>query len=113
MLRKIGVLTGAELEAINRGLEAIEKRIAAGKFHWKPELEDLHMNIESELTRNVPAAAKLHTGRSRNDQVALDMRLWLLDEIVALRTEIRSLQRVLVACGLTGLCPIRQVHIEK
>jgi len=99
MLRKIGVLTGAELEAINRGLEAIEKRIVAGKFHWKPELEDLHMNIESELTRNVPAAAKLHTGRSRNDQVALDMRLWLLDEIVALRTEIRSLQRVLVACA--------------
>ena len=99
MLRKIGVLTGAELAAINGGLEDIEKRIAAGKFVWKAELEDLHMNIEAELTRNVPAAAKLHTGRSRNDQVALDMRLWLLDEIVALRSEIRSLQRVLVACA--------------
>jgi argininosuccinate lyase len=46
-----------------------------------PELEDVHMNIEAELTRRTPAGAKLHTGRSRNDQVALDLRLWLLDEI--------------------------------
>ncbi len=99
MLRKIGVLTRAELKAIHQGLDAIEKQIAAGKFQWKPELEDLHMNIEAELTRNVPAAAKLHTGRSRNDQVALDMRLWLIDEITALRGEIRSLQCVLVACA--------------
>jgi argininosuccinate lyase len=99
MLQKIGVLTRAELQAINRGLDLIEKRIAAGKFEWKPELEDLHMNIEAALTRNVPSAAKLHTGRSRNDQIALDMRLWLIDEIVELRSEIRALQRALVACA--------------
>ena len=56
----------------------------AGKFQWEPELEDVHMNIEAELTRRMPAGAKLHTGRSRNDQVALDVRLWLRDEIIAL-----------------------------
>src|SRR6185436_18737278 len=81
MLHKIGVLSPAEFSAINRGLNAIARDIAAGKFRWRPELEDVHMNIEGELTRRVPAGAKLHTGRSRNDQVALDMRLWLLDEI--------------------------------
>ena len=83
MLHKIGVLTKKELRAIVRGLDAIGREIAAGKFKWKPELEDVHMNIEAELTRRVPAGAKLHTARSRNDQVALDMRLWLRDEIVA------------------------------
>src|SRR5882672_10768832 len=93
---KIGVLTRSELRAIERGLDAIEGKIAAGKFRWRPELEDVHMNIEAELTRQVPAGAKLHTGRSRNDQVALDMRLWLIDEIDSLSEEIRSLQRVLV-----------------
>jgi argininosuccinate lyase len=99
MLQKIGVLTRAELSAINRGLDGIEKRIEAGKFQWKSELEDLHMNIEAELTRHVPAAARLHTGRSRNDQVALDMRLWLMDEISELRDDIRALQRALLGCA--------------
>ena len=95
MLCKIGVLTRPELRAIEQGLDAIERKIAAGKFRWRPELEDVHMNIEAELTRRVPAGAKIHTGRSRNDQVALDMRLWLIDEIDALSQEIRSLQRAL------------------
>jgi len=96
MLRKIGVLSAAEWRAINRGLDAIAREIAAGKFRWRPELEDVHMNIEAELTRRVPAGAKLHTGRSRNDQVALDLRLWLLDEIASLLEELRSLQQALV-----------------
>jgi len=96
MLRKIGVLTKAEAGAIARGLNAIAREIAAGKFKWKLELEDVHMNIEAELTRRVPTGAKLHTGRSRNDQVALDLRLWLRDEIVALLGEITDLQRALV-----------------
>src|SRR5882762_6014337 len=74
MLRSIGLLTKAELTAITRGLEGIGREIAAGRFQWKPALEDVHMNIEAELTRRVPAGAKLHTGRSRNDQVSLDMR---------------------------------------
>src|SRR2546422_4605 len=99
MLCKIGVLTRSELRAIERGLDAIERKIAAGKFRWRPELEDVHMNIEAELTRQVPAGAKLHTGRSRNDQVALDMRLWLIDQIDGLSQEIRSLQRALVQLG--------------
>ena len=99
MLRKIGVLTRAEQIAITRGLNTIGKEIKAGKFSWKPELEDIHMNIEAELTKRVPAGAKLHTARSRNDQVALDMRLWLRDEITALLGDIAGLQRALVSLG--------------
>ncbi|HET7625864.1 MAG TPA: argininosuccinate lyase [Verrucomicrobiae bacterium] len=99
MLQKIGVLTRTELDAIIKGLDAIAKEIQSGKFPWKPELEDVHMNIEAELTRRVPAGAKLHTGRSRNDQVALDMRLWLRDEITSLLGEISDLQRALVSLG--------------
>jgi argininosuccinate lyase len=96
MLREAGLLTPRELRAIIRGLEAIGKEIGAGKFRWQPELEDVHMNIEAALTRRVPAGAKLHTGRSRNDQVALDMRLWLREQIVELGREIPLLQRALV-----------------
>ncbi len=99
MLRTIGVLTKKECTAIVRGLDAIGKEIKAGKFSWKAELEDVHMNIESELTKRVPAGAKLHTARSRNDQVALDVRLWLRDEITALLKEIADLQRALVVFG--------------
>jgi argininosuccinate lyase len=99
MLRKIGLLTKSEEIAIIRGLDKIGREIATGKFKWKPELEDVHMNIEAELTRRVPAGAKLHTARSRNDQVALDTRLWLRDEIVALLGEIAGLQRALVSLG--------------
>jgi argininosuccinate lyase len=99
MLRKIGVLTRVELGAITRGLNEIGREIAAGKFKWKPAFEDVHMNLESELTRRVPAGAKLHTSRSRNDQVALDMRLWLRDEITALLGDIADLQRALVSLG--------------
>jgi argininosuccinate lyase len=99
MLRKVGLLTHAELAAITRGLKAIAREIAQGKFRWKTALEDVHMNIEAELTRRVPAGAKLHTGRSRNDQVGLDLRLWLRDEITALLAEICDLQRALVWLG--------------
>ena len=99
MLHKIGVLKKNELHAIVRGLDTIGKEIKAGKFKWKPELEDVHMNIEAELTKRVPAGAKLHTARSRNDQIALDVRLWLRDEITALLGEIANLQRALVSLG--------------
>jgi argininosuccinate lyase len=99
MLQKIGVLTRKELRAIVRGLDAIGKEIRAGKFKWNPALEDVHMNIEAELTRRVPAGAKLHTARSRNDQVALDIRLWLRDEIRSVLAEITDLQRALVLLG--------------
>ena len=96
MLQKIGVLKKGELRAILGGLEAVGRDIAAGKFKWKAELEDVHMNIEAELTRRTPAGAKLHTGRSRNDQIALDARLWLRDEIIVLVEEMAALQRSLV-----------------
>jgi argininosuccinate lyase len=99
MLHRIEVLTRAELEEITRGLEEIRAEIKADKFAWKSELEDVHMNIEAELIRRAPAGAKLHTGRSRNDQVALDMRLWVRDEMAALGGEIQLLQRALVDLG--------------
>ena len=99
MLHKIGVLKKNEVRAIVRGLDAIGKEIKAGKFKWNRALEDVHMNIEAELTRRIPAGAKLHTARSRNDQVALDIRLWLRDEIKSLLAEIADLQRSLVLLG--------------
>ncbi len=100
MLQRIGVLTKTELKAVAKGLAQIYAEIEAGKFQWKPELEDVHMNIEAELTRRVPAGAKLHTARSRNDQVALDVRLWLRNEITTLvETELPELQRSLVELG--------------
>src|SRR6185436_7992522 len=99
MLESIGVLTRTEARAIARGLLRIADDIMAGRFRWRPELEDVHMNIEAELTQRVPAGAKLHTGRSRNDQVALDLRMWLREEIVALAHEILDLQRALVTLG--------------
>ena len=95
-LQGIGLITRAEKIQIIRGLESIGQDIVAGRFRWKPELEDVHMNIEAELTRRAPAGAKLHTARSRNDQVALDLRMWLRDEITKLADELRSLQDALV-----------------
>ncbi len=99
MLHKIGLLTEAEFFEIESALDQIAQEITGGRFQWKQSLEDVHMNIEAELTRRAPAGAKLHTARSRNDQVALDMRLWLRDEIIALIMEMRSLQRALVGLG--------------
>ncbi len=96
MLQKIGVLSARELKELLKGLAEIAEEIEAGKFKWNAELEDVHMNIEAALTKRCPAGAKLHTARSRNDQVALDVRLWLREEIVFLREEIRDLQRAFV-----------------
>jgi len=76
MLAEVGILTAKERDAIVGGLTAILAEIEAGRFTWEEKLEDVHMNIEQALTRRVPAAAKLHTARSRNDQVATDMRLF-------------------------------------
>src|SRR6476620_8054529 len=73
MLRKIGVLSAGELKEITTGLQQIGAEIRAGKFKWNQDLEDVHMNIEAALTQRFPAGAKLHTARSRNDQVALDV----------------------------------------
>ncbi len=96
MLKKIGILTSSELNAIKEGLSEIGCEIADGKFQWNPNLEDVHMNIEAELTKRVPCGAKLHAGRSRNDQVAVDVRMWLREEIIDLRQEIALLQKSLL-----------------
>jgi len=97
MLARQGILTAEERDAIVAGLTRIRERIERGEFEWRVELEDVHMNVESALTADIGVAGKkLHTGRSRNDQVATDVRLWLRDEIALIRAEIRRLQRALL-----------------
>ena len=99
-LEKAGLLTGAERESIVQGLREIGAEIEAGKFPFRQELEDIHMNIESELTRRIGSAGgKLHTARSRNDQVALDLRLYLREECGQIVGLLRGLQRALVGFG--------------
>src|SRR4051812_31800481 len=89
MLEKIGVLTKAELQAILKGFNSTARDTKRENFHGSAELEDVQMNTEAKWPRRVPAGAKLHTGRSRNDQVALDVRMWLRDELFELMTELR------------------------
>lgn len=98
MLQEVGVLTTEECDAILQGLNTIQQEIEAGEFTWSVALEDVHMNIESRLTELVgDAGKKLHTGRSRNDQVATDIRLWLRDSIDAIDAQLlRLLQGLLV-----------------
>jgi argininosuccinate lyase len=97
MLAKAGVLTAQEYADIQRGLEEIRADIEAGKFQWSVALEDVHMNIEARLTDKIGIAGKkLHTGRSRNDQVATDVRLYLRDEIDVIGKEITRLQNGLI-----------------
>ena len=96
-LQRAGLLTPEEHQQIESGLRAIEREIDEGKFLFRPELEDVHMNIESALTARIgPAGAKLHTARSRNDQVALDLRLYLRHEAGEIRRLIVGFQRALV-----------------
>jgi argininosuccinate lyase len=97
MLAKVGVLTDAERDQIIAGLEDIRAEIVAGKFTWSVSLEDVHMNIEALLTQRIGITGKkLHTGRSRNDQVATDIRLYLRDEIDAIAKELTRLQQGLL-----------------
>ncbi len=92
MLQEVGVLTKAERDAIIEGLDTIQKEIEAGEFQWSVALEDVHMNIEARLTELIgEAGKKLHTGRSRNDQVATDIRLWLRDNIDAIDAQLLRL----------------------
>jgi len=97
MLAKVQVLTEAERDAILSGLDQIEQAIERGDFEWSIRLEDVHMNIESRLTALIgEAGKKLHTGRSRNDQVATDLRLYLRDQIDGVCTELLRLQHGLL-----------------
>ena len=99
MLTKVGVLTQAECDDILRGLEEVRIEIERGDFNWSIELEDVHMNIEAALTAKIGITGKkLHTGRSRNNQVATDIRLYLRDEVDNISAELTRLQE-----GLIGL----------
>ena len=96
-LLKAGIIRSEEQAAIEKGLLEIRQEIEAGQFEFKQSLEDVHMNIESELTRRIgPAGAKLHTARSRNDQVATDVRLYTRDAVQEIIALIQSLQRALI-----------------
>lgn len=96
-LRHAGILTDGEFSSIEAGLLQIGSEIEAGTFVFSRDLEDVHMNIEAELTRRIgPAGAKLHTARSRNDQVALDFRMYLRDACESLGNAAKSLQRTLL-----------------
>ena len=98
MLAQQKLITKAEFAKIERGLLQIERDIAEGKFKFDKTYEDIHMAIETALVDKIgDAAKKLHTGRSRNDQVAADLRLWMRDQIDVLKTKITNLQNALVA----------------
>jgi argininosuccinate lyase len=97
MLARVGVLTDEEAEQIITGLEEIRDAIEQGTFEWSIPLEDVHMNIEAALTAKIGAVGKkLHTGRSRNDQVATDIRLYVRDEIDQIAALLTELQQALI-----------------
>jgi argininosuccinate lyase len=116
MLAMQGLITGDECEAIIKGLAEIEQEIDAGTFVFQPELEDIHMNIEKVLTDKIGAAGeKLHTARSRNDQVALDIRLYLRDEGAALDLLLADVQRAFTRQARTCLGAIMPgyTHLQR
>jgi len=98
MLRNSGILTSQDAAAIDGGLAAIEAEIADGSFPFREAFEDIHMNVEARLTELIgPAAGRLHTARSRNDQVALDFRMWVRDACDGVIEQVRALQKALLA----------------
>lgn len=97
MLGKVGVLTTDEVNEIHQGLNEIQIDIESGSIEWSVKLEDIHMNIEARLTDKIGITGKkLHTGRSRNDQIATDIRLWLREQIDLIASEIKRLQQALL-----------------
>jgi argininosuccinate lyase len=98
MLARQGIITGEEAVALEQGLKKVEAEIDGGAFNFKPELEDIHMAVESRLMELAgPVAGKLHTARSRNDQVALDLRLYVREIIRHTQDGIRKLQEALLS----------------
>jgi argininosuccinate lyase len=98
MLGKVGILTPSEAQTLARGLRQVAREVASGAFLWRPELEDVHTNVEVRLTEIVgTVGGKLHTARSRNDQIALDERLYLRSALFTVASEIVGLQAVLLA----------------
>ena len=97
MLHSVGVLSSEDHTAIQEGLQAIAREIEAGVFPFRDEFEDIHLNVEKRLSELIgPAAGRLHTARSRNDQVALDFRLWVRDACDRAAAAIENLQRALL-----------------
>jgi argininosuccinate lyase len=97
MLAKQGIISLKEAEIITKGLESIREEVEQGRFQFKAELEDIHMNIEARLLEKVgEVGGKLHTARSRNDQIALDLRLFTKEAVAKTLTSLKSLQRALV-----------------
>ncbi len=98
MLQKTGVITSEDAQAILGGLDKIGAEIEAGTFPFREEFEDIHMNVEARLTELIgPAAGRLHTARSRNDQIALDFRMWVREACDRTLAQIKGLQRALIA----------------
>lgn len=105
MLARVGMLTASENEQIQQGLSEIQADIEQGRFEWSVALEDVHMNIEARLTGKIGATGKkLHTGRSRNDQVATDIRLYLREAIDTVLAELQRLQ--------SGLVDLAEQHVD-
>lgn len=97
MLAKQSIIPAGDAEKISEGLLVIAKEIEEGKFEWKEELEDVHMNIESKLIERIgDAGARVHTGRSRNDQVNLDVRLYLRESVDSMVESLKKAQSTLV-----------------
>jgi argininosuccinate lyase len=97
MLRKQGIISQEDSEKITKGLKEIAREIGSGEFRFREDLEDIHMNIEAALMRKIgEVGGKLHTARSRNDQVALDLRLYLREETEEIRSLIKKVQKALL-----------------
>src|SRR5712664_3194804 len=104
-LVKAGIVSAAEQKQIEAGLREIENEIDSGKFQWDASLEDVHMNIESALTKKIgETGAKLHTARSRNDQVALDLRLYVKEQIERASALLKKLQ--------TAFLDLAEKHVD-
>ena len=116
MLARQGIITQDDADAIIVGLGQVQDEIEGGEFPWDPTLEDLHMNIERRLTDLIgPAAGRLHTGRSRNDQIALDMRLYTREAIANTVTALRGVQQALVGLAekYAGVVMPGYTHLQR
>ena len=116
MLGKQGIVSGEEVEAICGGLDAIEREIESGAFPFREELEDIHMNVETRLTELIgEAAGRLHTARSRNDQVALDVRMFVREAIDGAISGLKGFQSALVSQAEANLDAIMPgyTHLQR
>ena len=117
MLAAGGILSDSEVDSIVTGLLSIRDEIESGAFPWRSDLEDIHMNVEARLVEKIgaPVAGKLHTGRSRNDQVSLDMRMYVKEAIDDLCGGVRAVQRVLIDVSEANACTLMPgyTHLQR